>query len=455
MTSHYHLIGIGGIGMSGIARLLLHKGQKVSGSDLRENNITQELKELGAQIFSGHRAENIGGADVIVYSSAIREDNAEILQARSKGLPLIKRAQALARLMEDETAITVAGSHGKTTTSSLSACLLLKAGLCPTIAVGGVIGNISANASLGAGKFFVAEADESDGSFLFYRPEYSIITNIDFEHLDYYKDFKNEVAAFKEFINNTRPGGCVFACGDDQNLRTLLRDYGKRHVLFGLKPGGHIYPEKIEMNGLSSAFDCVYKGKFIERFVLALGGKHNISNALAVIALGLELGISTRFIKDALSGYKGAKRRLEVKFNDNGLLLVDDYAHHPTEIQAALSALMNFKSRRIIAVFQPHRYTRTGLLYEEFAKSFDSADQVILTDIYSAGEPPVEGVNAGIILDKMKARFPGKQICLLPKEKIVPHVLEIAKPGDLLVTLGAGDIVKICDELAQKLKRQD
>jgi UDP-N-acetylmuramate--alanine ligase len=455
VNRHHHLIGIGGIGMSGIAQLLLRQGFKVSGSDLKENKITDGLKELGADIFIGHNPLNIKDADLIVYSSAIGEDNPEIKEAKKQGIPLIKRAEALARLMKDETVITVTGSHGKTTTASLISYLLLEAGLSPTVAVGGVLRNIDTNACLGDGHFFVAEADESDGSFLYYRPKYSIITNIDYEHLDYYKDFRNEIAAFREFINNTKENGCVFASSDDINLKGILKNYKNKYVLFGLKAGADVYPKNIRIKGLSSEFDCFYKNKFINRFYLALGGRHNISNALSVIALGLELGIDLKFIKDTLKHYKGAKRRLEIKFDKDDYLLIDDYAHHPTEIKATLSALKSLKFSRLIAVFQPHRYTRTKLLSEEFGKSFDLADYIIVTDIYPAGERPLKGVSARLIYDKIKARLPDRQIYFLAKEEIAGHILKIIKPHDLLITLGAGDIVKICDELVEEFKGKD
>ena len=438
--------------MSGIAQLLLRKGFKVSGSDLKENKITEELKELGADIFIGHNPLNIQGADLIVYSSAIGEENPEMREAKRQGIPLIKRAEALARLMKDETVITVTGSHGKTTTASLVSYLLLQAGLSPTVAVGGVLRNIETNARLGTGEFFVAEADESDGSFLYYRPKYSIITNIDYEHLDYYKDFRNEIATFGEFINNTQDNGCVFACSDDINLKGIFKNYKNKYVLFGLEAGADVYPKNIRIKGLSSEFDCFYGNKFIDRFYLALGGRHNISNALSVIALGLELGIELRFIKETLKHYKGAKRRLEIKFDNKEYLLIDDYAHHPAEIKATLSALKSLKFNRLIAVFQPHRYTRTKLLSDEFGKSFDLADYIIVTDIYAAGERPQEGVSARLIYDKIKERLPDKQIYFLAKEEIVAHILKIMKPHDLLITLGAGDIVKICDELVEKFK---
>ena len=439
--------------MSGIAQLLLRCGKKVSGSDLKGSKITEELKSLGAQIFIGHRPKNINGADLVVYSSAIKGDNPEIIEARRTGVALIKRAQALAQLMQGKVVIAVTGSHGKTTTTSLVSYLLLEAGLLPTVAIGGILRNIDTNARIGNGKFFVAEADESDGSFLYYQPKYSIITNIDKEHLDYYKDFKNELSAFKEFLNKTEKEGCAFCCDDDANLTNILKDYKNRYVLYGLKESALIYPKNIKLKDLSSEFDCFYKNKFVDRFYLALGGVHNISNALSVIALGLELGIDLEFIKKTLANYKGAKRRLEIKFKDNDFLVIDDYAHHPTEIKATLAAIKNLRSNRIIAVFQPHRYTRTKNLLDEFGACFTAADYVIITDIYAASEAPIEGVNAKCVLDKIKEHTPNKEVRYLPKEEISAHILGIKKPGDIIITLGAGDIVKICDELTEKLKK--
>ncbi|MDD5167052.1 MAG: UDP-N-acetylmuramate--L-alanine ligase [Candidatus Omnitrophica bacterium] len=453
MIKHYHLIGIGGIGMSGIAQLLLRRKDKVSGSDLKESSITQELQNLGAQVYTGHQSANITGADFVIYSSAIRPDNPEIVEAKKKGLPLLKRAQALAELMQDKTVITVTGSHGKTTTASLASYLLMEAGLMPSVAIGGILKNINTNASLGGGKFFVAEADESDGSFLYYRPDYSIITNIDREHLDYYKEFKNEIEAFREFLHRTEDNGCVFCSADDANLRNIIADYKKRYVLFGLGEKADIYPKNIKIEGLSSEFDCFYKNKFIDRFRLALGGMHNISNALSVIALGLELGIGLEHIKKTLADYKGAKRRLEIKFSERGLLVIDDYAHHPTEISATLAAVKNLEKDRLIAVFQPHRYSRTQLLLDEFAASFDAADYVIITDIYAASESPIEGVSALGICEKIKKHSPGKEIYFLTKDKIREHILKAIKPGDVVMMLGAGDIVKISDELVEGLKK--
>ncbi|MBU4251430.1 MAG: UDP-N-acetylmuramate--L-alanine ligase [Candidatus Omnitrophica bacterium] len=452
MKKYYHFIGIGGIGMSGIAHLLLKNGFRVSGSDLKENRMTQQLASEGAKIFLGHHARNITVQDVVVYSSAIGEDNCELRQAKILGISSIKRAQALAELMQQKTVVTVTGSHGKTTTTSLISCMLLEAGLCPTVAIGGILNNINANACLGSGELFVAEADESDGSFLSYEPKYSVITNIDREHLDYYHNFDNELDAFKLFIKRTQAGGCVFACSDDPNLLNIMRAYEGKRVFFGLNSPADIYAKNIVFNQLVSDFDCYFKDKFISRFHLALGGRHNISNALAVIGLGLELGIDLKQIGSSLAGYKGAGRRLEIKFQSDKYLVVDDYAHHPSEIKATLAAIVNLKVKRKIVVFQPHRYTRTQLLLDDFAKSFAQADYLIITDIYAASEQPIAGVNALRLLNKIKEFDPAKEVLYLAKEDILPHILGIIRDGDLVMTLGAGDIVGVSDALAQKLK---
>ena len=452
MKKYYHFIGIGGIGMSGIAHLLLKSGFAVSGSDLKENRITNELKRLGARIFIGHNASNITQQDVVVYSSAIKEDNLEIVQARFLGIPLIKRAQALAELMQEKTVITIAGSHGKTTTTSLVSYMLLEAGLCPTVAIGGILNNIQTNACLGSGEFFVAEADESDGSFLNYTPKYSIVTNIDREHLDYYHNFNNELNIFGLFIKRTLPGGCVFACFDDPHLLKLMRDYEGKRIFFGLDRSADIYAQQIKFNGLSSDFDCYFKDKLISHFHLALGGKHNILNALAVISLGLELNIDLKFLRSSLSGYKGAGRRLEIKFQSERYLIMDDYAHHPTEIRATLAALANLKVKRKIVLFQPHRYSRTQLLLDDFAESFTQADYLIITDIYAASEQSIAGVNAQVLVNKIKEFYPDKEVLYLAKENILSHILSMIKEGDLVITLGAGDIVRVSDDLAKELK---
>ncbi len=438
--------------MSGIARLLLKAGFRVSGSDLKESRITEELKRAGAKIFIGHNAQNVNEQEAVVWSSAIKKDNPEMIQAGILGIPLIKRAEALADLMRQKTAVTIAGSHGKTTVTSLISYMLIEAGLNPTVAIGGILKNINSNACLGSGEFFVAEADESDGSFLNYEPKYSIITNIDREHLDYYHNFENELKAFKDFINRTQNNGCVFACSDDLNLVNLFSDYKGRHLFFGINKPADIYARDILLSGLTSDFDCFYKDKFISRFHLNLAGRHNISNALAVIGLGLELGIASSDMRRALEGYQGAGRRLEIKFRSDKYLVIDDYAHHPTEITATLAAIANLEVKRKIVIFQPHRYSRTQLLLNDLAKSFAQADYLIITDIYAASEEPIEGIDSRVLLKKIREYSPDKEAIYLTKESIAGHIQTIIRPGDLVITLGAGDIVRVADALAEELK---
>ncbi len=439
--------------MSGIARLLIKRGIKVSGSDVRPNKNIEDLAALGADIVIGHDARNINGADLIIYSSAITGDNPEIKAAQPKSIPCLKRAQALAKLMLDKTVITVTGSHGKTTTASLISFMLLKAGLSPTIAVGGIMRNIDTNAYWGDGEYFVAEADESDGSFLYYLPKYSVITNIDREHLDYYRDFDTEVGAFADYIRSTRDDGCLFCCNEDLTLKRLVRDYRKKYVFFGLQETADVFPRAIVMKDLTSGFDCFYRGKLIDRFFLNLGGLHNISNAMAAIALGVEMGLSAGVMKEALSEFRGAGRRLEVKFKDENYFLLDDYAHHPTEIQATLQAVTNLRYRRVIAVFQPHRFSRTRLLLEEFGKCFGSADEVLVTDIYAASETPLPDVSAQSVCDKIKEWAPGKPVDYVRRDDLVARVMDKLQHGDLIITLGAGDITRISDRIAGELRR--
>ncbi len=436
--------------MSCIAQLLLRRGNAVSGSDVKDSALLRQLRTLGATVSIGHAAAAVQGVDEVIYSSAIKEDNPEMQEARRLGLPLLKRAEALAQLMKDKCVITVAGSHGKTTTTSLASLLLLNAGLAPSVAIGGILRNIATNACLGNGDYFVAEADESDGSFLYYEPQYSIVTNIDVEHMDYFKDFSSELEAFKKFISLTRHNGCVFWCGDDPHLCSLMQGYSGRHISFGLTEACQVFPRNIAIEGLQSSFDCFAHDAFVGHFDLALGGRHNVSNALSVIALGLSLGIDIDCIKKTLAQFKGAARRLDITYQD-AYCVIDDYAHHPTEIRATLDAVRKL-NKRTIAIFQPHRYTRTKALLEDFARSFSMADYVIVTDIYPASEMPLEGITGQLVCDRIKAYDQGKKAVFLPRHDIVSHVKGLLQPGDVVITLGAGDIIKINHELVESLK---
>lgn len=446
MGKHYHLIGIGGIGMAALASLLLDKGHKVSGSDVKETDLTVFLKKKGARVFIGHHVENIQGASCIVYSSAIRVTNPEMIGAAGAHVPVLKRAELLAELVNQEIGITVAGAHGKTTTTSMVSHLLLQAGLKPTTAVGGIINSATAyNANLGTGTYFVAEADESDGTFLYFKPMYSIITNIDFEHVDFYKNWDNIIAAYRKFIQRTNPEGCLIVCGEDPRLKQLAGEEKVPTLTYGLQPGFDVYAQDIVLAGYSSRFKCYYRDEFLGELRLTVPGRHNVLNALAAVALGLRLNISFATIAEALKTFSGVKRRFQLKGDFNDIMVVDDYAHHPTEIVATLNAAKSFGKKRIVVVFQPHRYSRTKLLMDEFVKSLELSDYLILTDVYAASEKPSEGADVHELYRKVRERYDSKAI-YLPRADILPHLMETVRPGDLVVTLGAGDITQLSDQ---------
>lgn len=438
--------------MSGIASLLIKQGYCVSGSDLKESAITQKLLSQGILVSFGHSASFLNDAEVVVYSSAIPEDNPELVEARRKGLVVMRRAQALARLMQDKDCIAVSGAHGKTTTTALASHLLMSAGFCPTAAIGGIVRNLEDNCCLGESNFFVAEADESDGTFLYYRPRYSIITNIDREHLDYYHSWQEILDAYKQFISNTKSQGCLFCCGDDPAIRQITDKYQGRIVYFGLSDTNDYYPKDIHLEDFSSTFTYWNKEKAQGKIRLPLSGKHNISNSLAVIALAKELKIEDKTIEQALAAFKGTERRFQLKGDIRGIKIIDDYGHHPTEIKATIEAAKNIQAKRLIVIFQPHRYSRTKFLMEEFAACFDRADYLVLTDIYAASERPLEGISSEFLCRAIQEKFPFLNATYLLKEKIVEHIIKRVRPGDVVLTLGAGDIGKLSDELVQAVK---
>ena len=372
MNRHYHFIGIGGIGMGALAILLLKKGCTVSGSDLRENQMVQNLREQGARVTIGHARENISGADFVVFSSAVAQDNPELQEAREKKIPVLQRAQLLVELMQGQTAITVAGAHGKTTTTSMISNMLIKAGLQPTTAIGGMVtsGSAGYQASLGEGKYFVAETDESDGSFLKFSPKYSVITNIDFEHIDYFRDWDGILRAYAQFIGRTACDGLLVACGDDGNLRGMLARSPCPVRTYGFGPDNDLTAQNISIDATGARFDCLLKGKPLGTIHLQVPGKHNVANALACVALGSHLGIDWNVIRESLGEYTGVQRRFQIKARSGDIWVVDDYAHHPTEIRVTLAATRQMGRKRVIAIFQPHRYTRVQSLWDEIAKSF-------------------------------------------------------------------------------------
>jgi UDP-N-acetylmuramate--alanine ligase len=449
---HIHMIGIGGTGMNGIAEVLLNLGYKVTGSDMAANDATRRLARLKAGISIGHKPGNVEGADVIVISSAIKGDNVEVREARRRKIPIIPRAEMLAELMRMKYGIAVAGAHGKTTTTSMIATILDRGGFDPTIIVGGRLNTIGANAKLGAGDFFVAEADESDKSFLLLSPFIAVLTNIDAEHLDQYRDVEEIKATFVRFANKV-PFYCpVILCLDDPNLQSLIPALERRIITYGFSTQSDISARDMRFDRFSSACRLFHKGRPLGTLKLNVPGKHSILNAMASTAVGLDLDIPPALILEALESYAGTGRRFELKAEVREMMIVEDYAHHPTEIMATLDAAKRGWPRRVVAVFQPHRYTRLAHLRAEFARSFNQADALLLTEIYPAGEEPIPGVSGRALYDDVQ-QFGHKDVHFEPDLKKVPAaLLKIVRPGDIVIFLGAGNITKAVPEFIKKLK---
>ncbi|MEW6608730.1 MAG: UDP-N-acetylmuramate--L-alanine ligase [bacterium] len=397
-----HFVGIGGAGMSGIAELLLNLEYKISGSDISKTNVTDRLCNLGAKVYIGHNESNIKDADIVVISSAIPKDNLEIRYAKRHRIPVIPRAEMLHELMRLKEGIAVSGAHGKTTTTSMISLVLSRGGLDPTILIGGRLRNINSHARLGNGRYLVAEVDESDGTFLRLRPFISVVTNIDMEHLDYYENLKRIKEAFLSFINSVPFYGCSILCIDCENIRELVSKIKRRFITYGTVEEAEIRAKDIVLGGLCSEFYAFCKNKKLGKVRVNLPGVHYVNNSLAAIAVGLELGISFQDIAHALLEFQSVDRRFQIKGNIKGILIVDDYAHHPTEIKATLKSARAGWNRKIIAVFQPHRYTRTKYLRKEFGRCFFDAQQVIVGKIYPAGESPIKGISSKVIVDGLK-----------------------------------------------------
>ncbi len=459
-----HFVGIGGVGMSGIAHLLLQQGVAVSGSDVKESSYTQSLREAGAQIFIGHSPENVHGATEVVVSSAIKPTNPEIIEARRLGLPIRHRSEKLAELLDARRGVTVAGTHGKTTTSSMAATLLAHAGLAPSFAVGGTINTEASNARGGASEWFVAEADESDGSLVNFHPEFAIITNIELDHTDFYENIEQVYAVFRAHIRNIKPGGTLIACCDDPGVQTILESLGLggepeksaastplKVLCYGLSPHATVRAKITEEETGFCQFEVWRGDTYLGRVKLAVPGQHNVLNALAVFALGVEIGIPTTTIVEALERFRGVRRRFQIVAQNADFVIVDDYAHHPTEIRATLSAARRIHRGRIIALFQPHRYSRTQSLAEEFGKAFHDADIVVLADIYPASEEPLAGVSSELILHRLAHNGHPAAFYVGSLQNAEDFVVANAQPGDLILTLGAGDVTKCGPSLAQRL----
>ncbi|MGA1796550.1 MAG: UDP-N-acetylmuramate--L-alanine ligase [bacterium] len=449
-----HMVGIGGIGMCGIAEVLHNLGYTVTGSDLHDSATVQRLRDLGITIRIGHKEENIANAQVVVYSSAVSDDNPEIRAARASLIPVIPRAEMLAELMRMKYGIAVAGSHGKTTTTSMVASILGRGGLDPTIVIGGRLDSIGSTAKLGQGEYMVAEADESDGSFLKISPTIAVVTNIDREHLDFYRDLDHIKDTFLQFMNKVSFYGLICLCLDDPILQEMIPRLTKRILTYGLSIQCDLRAENIRIEGLHSHFDVIYHGTSLGPIDLNLPGIHNIYDALAAIGVALDLEMPFIVIQKALEGFKGADRRFQVKAKIGDLVIVDDYGHHPTEIKATLRAAKKGWGKRIICVFQPHRYSRTQFLLEEFATSFYDADLVVVTDIYPAGEQPIQGVHGGLIAEELREHGHKDVHYLTDLNEIPAFLLEIVRPGDMVLTLGAGDVWKVGEKLEGMIKQE-
>lgn len=438
-----HFVGIGGIGMSGIAEVLLNLGFEVTGSDTASTEITRRLKSLGARIKKGHNAINVLGADVVVYSSAVKKDNVELLRAADLKIPVIPRAEMLAELMRMKRAIAVAGTHGKTTVTSMIGLILTKAGLDPTIVVGGKLRSLDTNAKLGRGEYMVCEADESDKSFLQLFPTFAVITTIDEEHLDNYSNIDEIKNTFLKFAQKVPFYGCVVLCLDEPNVQSVIPFIKRRTITYGFSRQADISAIDVEIDNFHSHFTVVSEGKEFARIRLNIPGKHNIANALGAIAIALELDIDVETIENSLFSFYGVRRRFEIKGKVGGIWVVDDYAHHPREIEVTLEAARNGWGGRIIAIFQPHLFSRTLKLKDRFATAFNEADKVIITDIYPSRESPLPGVTGRLIYEAVK-NYGHRSVTYIPeKEIIVDYLKKHTRKGDLVLTIGAGDIYKI------------
>jgi len=446
-----HFIGIGGIGMSGIAEVLLNLGYQVSGSDLRASDITRRLSELGGQIAYGHAAENIGAADVVVTSTAVQSKNVEVAEAQRRLIPVIPRAEMLAELMRMKYGIAVAGTHGKTTTTSMVATVLTQGGIDPTAVIGGRLDKFGSNAKLGQGQFLVAEADESDGSFLHLSPTIAIVTNIDADHLDYYADLEEIKNTFVDFINKVPFFGLAVLCLDDANIQAIIPRVKKRFVTYGLSPQADFYATEITHQEDATRFDVNYKGECLGRLSLRMPGRHNVLNALAAVAVAVELGVAFPLVEEGFEDFCGVGRRFQIRYRQDNLIVVDDYGHHPAEIKATLAAARAGWDHRVVAVFQPHRYSRTAALFEDFTTAFYDADEVVVLDVYSAGEEPLEGVDAESLAKAIAGHGHRAVRYLATFEAAVSHLLQTVKSGDMVITLGAGNVWQIGAELSEKL----
>ncbi|MCR8644151.1 UDP-N-acetylmuramate--L-alanine ligase [Paenibacillus sp. N1-5-1-14] len=455
ISEHVHFIGIGGYGMSAIAKVMLEMGYQVSGSDLAQQELTEKLKAKGAHVFIGHEADNVKGADLVVYSTALSKDNVEIQEAEKLSIPVIHRSQMLARLMNARKGIAVAGAHGKTTTSSMIALVMENCGEDPTYIIGGEIMNVGSNAKAGKGEYVVAEADESDGTFLQYHPTLALVNNIEADHLENYNgDFENLKKAYAQFLSQVREGGKAIICLDDEYLRAMQKDIHSEVITYGIHEQADYIAKNIQLGDRKVSYDVVRHGELLGQIELSVPGKHNVYNSLATVITCLEGGISFDKIAVAIKEFRGAKRRFQVLGEVDDILVIDDYAHHPTEIEATIAAA-KATGKNIVAVFQPQRYTRTYYLFEQFSRAFTEADEVIISDIYSpAGEKQIEGITSAKLVELIRQNSNPNVQHIPDREDVLHYLSNHAKSGDLVITMGAGDIWKASHGLAKLLQER-
>ncbi|WP_241422703.1 UDP-N-acetylmuramate--L-alanine ligase [Candidatus Contubernalis alkaliaceticus] len=448
-----HFVGIGGYGMSALAKIFVQLGYEVSGSDLNESNITKKLKSMGAQIYFEHNFQNVLGADLVVYSTAIPSTNPEILAAREKNIPLWHRSELLAYLINSRHGIAIAGTHGKTTTTAMVSLVLEKGGLDPTAVIGGELSDFDGNARLGKSQYLVAEACESDHSFLRYKPSLAVITNVEADHLEHYGgSFERIIETYEMFLKNLKKGGKTIICGDDPYLERLQKSCADQCITYGLNNNSHYRVTDIAYNREGSTFTVHFGDEKLGEMQLSVPGEHNIYNALAAVAVARELGMNFTDIKEIIKTFKGAKRRYQIVGEVKDITVVDDYAHHPTEIKVTLKAAKLTGDRRVVAVFQPHRYSRTYYLFDDFVTSFKDADIIIITPIYSAGEDPMEGISSEILAQKIMEQE-NREVLVLEPRDAEEYLLHNSCAGDIIITMGAGDIWKTAYSLADKIEK--
>jgi UDP-N-acetylmuramate--alanine ligase len=447
-----HFVGIGGIGMSGIAEVLLNLGYAVTGSDLHESEVTGRLRKMGAQVFVGHQEDNLmANPSVVVISTAVKYSNPEVLEARRRHIPVIPRAEMLAELMRMKYGLAVAGSHGKTTTTSMIAAVLSTAGLDPTMVIGGQVHMLGTNAKIGQGEILVAEADESDGSFLLLSPTIAVVTNIDREHMDFHQTMERLNESFLNFINKIPFYGLAVLCLDNAQVRVLLPKVRKRFATYGLSSDADFSAQDLQMKPAGVEYTVLHHAKPLGKLRLRLPGRHSATNALAAVTVGYELEIPFSQVAEALDGFTGIHRRFEIKGEPQGIMVIDDYGHHPAEIQATISAIRDSWKRPLTVIFQPHRFSRTYDLFDEFLTAFEGADRLVLTEIYAAGEDPIDGVTSEALYQAIKRRGHMEVEFISDKDQIVNQLAAKLNPGDIALTLGAGDIYKVGEALVEAL----